>query len=232
MSEENSTQSETFEAFYKSFSYGSRSDLSFKFIAGLPEEVASRFFTDLFRNIIDGLDFKDTEPIKETVLNWQIKSYDKPSQFAYDSGPFHKPDKPLTDATIGLISSSGHFAAGNDPEPFGIANMTQQEAVRRIGDFIKQKPELSEIPVEIPSENLMVRHGGYDIRAAQRDVNTVFPYQILRRMAESKRFGKLASMAYSFVGACSQLKLQKESIPGWIERFKSAAIDALVMVPV
>ncbi|MGO1469365.1 MULTISPECIES: hypothetical protein [Bacillota] len=41
--------------------------------------------------------------------------------------------------------------------------MTQQEAINRIGEFIKEKPTLSFIPKDTPVDKLYVRHGGYDI---------------------------------------------------------------------
>jgi hypothetical protein len=41
------TNPETFAEFKTSFSYGSRTDLNFKFLKGLPEAEAAQFFQDL-----------------------------------------------------------------------------------------------------------------------------------------------------------------------------------------
>jgi hypothetical protein len=64
---------------------------------------------------------------------------------------------------------------GDDPQPFGVTDMSQKEALMRISEFLKEEPPLSRIPIDTPREKLRVRHGGYDIRAAQLDLNTVFP---------------------------------------------------------
>ena len=50
---------ESFEAFIKSFFYGKRTDLSFKFMSDLTVEDASTFIQNLFKDIIDSLDDKD-----------------------------------------------------------------------------------------------------------------------------------------------------------------------------
>jgi hypothetical protein len=47
------TQQETFEAFKNSFAYGSRTDLNFKFLKGLPVEDAAQFFQDLLWKLGD-----------------------------------------------------------------------------------------------------------------------------------------------------------------------------------
>ena len=47
---------ETFESFKKSFFYGSRSDMSFKFLAHLSDDQASDFFTGLLARIVDAYD--------------------------------------------------------------------------------------------------------------------------------------------------------------------------------
>ena len=43
---------ESFEDFKKSFSYGSRTDLNFKFLAKLSDDQAAKFFQDLLWKLI------------------------------------------------------------------------------------------------------------------------------------------------------------------------------------
>ena len=43
----------------------------------------------------------------------------------------------------------------------------------RIMEFLKAPPQLSAIPTDTPATALRVRHGGYDVRAAQADANVV-----------------------------------------------------------
>ena len=44
--------------------------------------------------------------------------------------------------------------------------------------------------------------------------------------------GQLLRQAYSFVGACSQKRLLKQTGPKWIEIFKQQSMDAELLVPV
>ena len=83
--------------------------------------------------------------------------------------------QPLSQARIGLLTTSGHFVEGDDPQPFGVTDMSQKGALMRISEFIKEESSLSRIPIDTPREKLRLRHGRYDIRAVQLDLNTVFP---------------------------------------------------------
>lgn len=230
MEEENS--SESFESFIKSFFYGSRSDLSFKFLSDLAVDDASIFIQDLFKDIIDSLDDGDLEGLKQRVLQGQIKGYKEQKNFDYDDGPFHPVKKSLSSLKLSLLTSSGHFLKGCDPKPLGVEDMTQEEAERRVFDFLKEVPQLSEVPFNSKPFDLMVRHGGYDIRAAQKDPNVSFPYQRMINLKDQGVFADLTASAYSFVGACSQIRLLKKILPDWVDKFMALGVDAVVLVPV
>ncbi|RMF92098.1 MAG: hypothetical protein D6736_04075, partial [Nitrospinota bacterium] len=146
--------------------------------------------------------------------------------------PFTPLRKPITAARLALLTSSGHFVAGDDPQPFGVKEMTQEEAVRRIGDFLKAPPQLSAIPIDTPRDRLRVRHGGYDIRGAERDPNVVLPLDRLRELAGEGRIGELLPTAYSFVGAAAQTPLLKKSAPQWARMLQEQGAEAVLMVPV
>ena len=223
---------ESFSDFKRSFSYGSRTDLNFKFMAGLSDEEAATFLQTLLWRLGDAVDDGQVDRLTELVYQYQIKSYAGPSRWTYDEGPFTPLSKPVAESRLGLLTSSGHFVAGDDPQPFGVADMTQEEATDRINDFLKTEPILSAIPVDTPPENLRVRHGGYEIRAAQADPNVNFPLQPLRTLAAEGVIGALAPQAYSFVGACAQTPLTKMVAPQWAEMFLEAQIDLALLVPV
>ena len=223
---------ETFEEFKNSFSYGSRSDMNFKFLKGLPEADAARFLQELLWKLGDSLNDGNMDRIAAHILAGQAQAYAGAGRFAYDEAPFTPLSRPVSELRLALVTSSGHFLAGDDPRPFGIENMTQEEAQARITEFSKEEPKLSEIPLGTPAEMLRVRHPGYDVRAAQADPNVNFPITRLREMQSEGNIGELFPVAYSFVGTTSQIRLQKHVGPEWVRMFQKNAIDAVVMVPV
>ncbi len=223
----------SFESFKKSFFYNTRTDMNFKFLSVLSDEDAAQFFQELLWKIGDAYNDGDLKPIVDLAMSWQTKGYEEEKLvFEYDDGPFVKPEQKVSDSRLALITSSGHFVEGDDPEPFGIKNMTQEEAVNRIIDFIKDKPSLSHIPFDTPKDKLRVRHGGYDIRGVEKDPEVALPLSALLDMEKSGIIGELLPSAYSFVGACAQKRLIKETGPQWAEYFKQEKTDAVLLVPV
>jgi len=226
-------EKESFEAFKKSFFYGSRTDMNFKFLANLSDEEAGEFFQDLLWKLGDAADDGNFERITDHVHDWQIRGYaDEKEHFAYTEGPFTPLKKPVSESRLALLASSGHFVEGDDPEPFGVKNMTQEEAMKRIFEFLKEKPKLSHIPKNTPENKLRVRHGGYDIRGVQADPNTALPITRLLELEKDGIIGQLTPEAYSFTGACAQTRLLKQTGPEWVTLFKAQEIDAALLVPV
>ena len=223
---------ESFEEFKVSFSYGSRTDLNFKFLKGLSDEDASSFFQELLWRLGDSFHEGAYDRLIELVYEWQIRSYSRPGRWAYEDGPFTHLKKPLAESKITLITSSGHFIDGEDPEPFGVKNMTQADAILRVIEFLKAAPSISEIPFRTPKSVLRVRHPGYDVRAAESDPNCVFPIRWLLEFEHEGLFGELAASAYSFVGAAAQKKLLNEVGPQWVSMIQEQTIDAVLLVPV
>ncbi len=222
---------ETFESFKKSFFYGSRSDMSFKFLAHLSDDQASDFFKGLLAGIVDAYDSGDVAPVYEHIRQGQILSYAQENRAEYDTGPFAPMNTPLAEARLMLLTSSGHFVDGDDPNPLGVAHMTQAQAEQRIMSFLKESPVLSAIPVDTPTDRLVVRHGGYDVRGARRDSNVSLPLQRLRELAADGVFAGLSDPVYSFVGACSQVRLLKKDGPDWVQRFTAQPVDGALLVP-
>lgn len=221
-----------FEAFKDSFSYGDRLDLNFKFLKILNPDDAADFIQAFFWKVADSLNDGDLARVHDLIFDWQRRAYAGASRHVYESAPFTEPDKPLNKSHLALLTSSGHFAAGKDPEPFGVENMSQQEAENRIKDFILAEPTLSEISTDTKEEDLRVRHGGYDIRSALADPNVNFPITRFREIEAEGVIGAFANPAYSFVGACSQMRLLKHTGPQWVRIFQEREIDAVLLVPV
>ncbi len=224
-------KTESFESFIKSFFYGERTDLSFKFLPELKAE-APDYLQELFQVLVDGVDDTDTAPIKEKIIQGQTQAFAHPDKFDYDHGPFQSLDQPPSKLNFSLITSSGHFIKGDDPKPFGVEDMTQEEAVKRVMEFVRELPKLSEIPFDTPADQLCVRHGGYDIRAAVKDNEVCLPLKGMATLKAQGRIGNLTPQAFSFMGACSQKRLTKKVLPGWVKDFKEKGVEAVILVPV
>lgn len=228
----NNLAKETFEEFKNSFSYGSRTDMNFKFLKSLSIKEGGEFFRELLWKIGDASNNDNLGQVVEHVYNWQVKAYTGKPSWEYDESPFSPLGKPLSESSIGLLTTSGHYVEGEDPEPFGVKGMDQGIAQARISDFIKSEPVLSTIPTDSARENLRVRHGGYDIRAAEQDFNTVLPMDRLVELEQDGIIGSVLGNAYSFVGACSQIPLRNDVAPQWAEMLKAQGVDGMILVPV
>ena len=227
---------ETFAEFKDSFSYGTRTDLAFKFLKALPEEEAAEFFRSLLEKLGETVDDGDAARLVDHAYRWQVRGYAPAPgarrRWVYDDGPFAPMAVPAVEARIALLTSSGHFVAGDDPEPLGVAGMTQEEAIERIGELGREAPVLSEIPRNTPVEDIRVRHGGYDVRGAEADPEVALPLGAMRRLEHEGRIGEAAPLAFSFMGATAQRRLLKQSAPQWVDRLRQDHVDAVVLVPV
>ena len=102
-------QQETVEAFRRSFSYGSRTDLLFKFLASrnLNDQEAAEFFRGLLERMGDSLDTGDWSEVTRHVYEWQVRGYtpQDPASlpFRYDSAPWTPLRKPIADARAARV---------------------------------------------------------------------------------------------------------------------------------
>lgn len=226
---------DSFEEFKNSFSYGSRTDLSFKFLKGLSSEEAGEFLGRVLQEVGELFDGTSTDRLIDLVYEWQVKGYQPKAAakrpYVYEDRPFTPLAKPLSETSIGLVTSSGHFVTGDDQSGLDQDDMTQDWAIARINDFLRAVPVLSEIPKDLPAAELRVRHPGYDIRSVSHDPEVALPRLPLEQAQEDGRIGRLSPTLYSFVGACSQGRLKNE-LDEWIHRWKNQGIEALFLVPV
>ena len=228
-------RTESLEEFARSLSYGKRSDLSFKFLTASDGPDVGDAVAAILREVGSVFDSGDTDDLIDVATRLQIAGYrSRPlaDRYRYSEGPFTRPERSVAQSRVALLTSSGHFAADDDPRPLGVDRMTQAVAEERISDFLKEAPTLSELPVAGPGEAIQVRHGGYDVRGALIDHNVAFPIDRLRELEADGVIGSLHDTAYSFVGACAQTRLIKKSGPEWADRLKSTGSDVVVLVPV
>lgn len=228
--------SESFEQFRTSFSYGSRSDLNFKFLKAIPDEEAAEFLRVILDQLGNAYDTGDVSELIDSAIDAQIAGYSprvdsEPPRYEFDEGPFATLKPPLTDARVGLVTTTGHFVDGDDPAPLGFEGMSQQDAMDNISTLLREAPVLSRIPADTPKDRLRIRHGGFDITSAQIDPNVCFPIDTLPSLVDDALIGSTASTFYSFPGATSQGRLRK-AVDEWVATVTSEPVDAVLLVPV
>jgi len=238
MSESSDEPAETIEELRKSFFYGSRSNLNFKFLKDLSDEEFGSFLAELLDAVSEATDTGDARAVVDAAYRWQIEAYrghlGDPSAFPHrhENTPWAPLAKPLSDSRVALLTSSGHFADGDDPKPLGVDNMTQEEAEARVQEMVKEPPTLSAIPSDLPFDQLRVRHGGYPIASAVEDPQVVLPLRIMEALERDGVIGEFADTAYSFVGAAAQGPIKKRIGPEWAEMLRDRAVDAVLLVPI
>ncbi len=221
------SKNETLAGFKESFWYGSRNDLHFKFLAKLSDEDAGEFFRQLLETLGDAFDTAEYDRVRRLVWEWQVRAYEdhEAVNFRYPDGPF-APAPSLSDATVALMSAGGVYVEGEDPT----GGETQEQAVARIGEYLREPPTLVSIPRDVSPRDLRVRHPGYDVRGAERDINCVFPIRALNELARDGVIGEINRRHYSFVGAASQLRLRNEIAPSWGEKLRADGVDVCLLV--
>ena len=81
-------------------------------------------------------------------------------------------------------------------------------------------PSLRVISAETPDESMHVGHVAYDIRAATKDVNVIFPLTRFRELAHEGTIGALAERNYSYHGLTNIPRLMQEVAPQWAQMLK------------
>ena len=133
------------------------------------------------------------------------------------ASPRHRLEKPLSEATIGLISTSGAR----------VADQPSFDVVSDEGD-----PSYRTIPRETPPGRLRFNHAGYDVRNAYADPDCVFPLRLLRRYAEEGRIGGVAAHAYSLMGYITQTDvLLEETGPAIATALAADGVNLAFLVP-
>jgi len=109
--------------------------------------------------------------------------------------PFTPFDRELARSSIAIVSAGGVHLA--DQEAFNVAD--------DLGDLTYRV-----IPAETASSGLKVTHHHYDHSDADRDVNVVFPLDVLRELAAEGFVGGEAKKHVGYMGYTMQLKAMYE----------------------
>ncbi|HMF58196.1 MAG TPA: glycine/sarcosine/betaine reductase selenoprotein B family protein [Pyrinomonadaceae bacterium] len=109
--------------------------------------------------------------------------------------PFTPFEGDLKKSTIAIVTAGGVHLREQDS--FNIAD--------ELGDL-----GFRIIPPDVDSRDLMVTHHHYDHRDADRDINVVFPIDVLRDLAEEGFIGGVARKHVGYMGYTMQLKAMYE----------------------
>lgn len=116
------SQALTVEELKASFFYGSRSDLNFKFLKDLSDDDFGTFLSELLDAVSQATDGDSADEIVDVAHRWQVEAYSghlgDPEDFPHrkDDTPLTVLPKPLSESRLLLITSSGHFVDGDDPQ--------------------------------------------------------------------------------------------------------------------
>ena len=95
-------------------------------------------------------------------------------------------------------------------------------------------PTFRVIPSDASPSSLMITHDYYDHTDAERDLNIVFPAELLGELAASGEIGGLSPVNYSFMGhiAGAHVRtLYEKSAPAVAEGLRSAGVDLAIFTP-
>jgi D-proline reductase (dithiol) PrdB len=121
---------------------------------------------------------------------------------------------PLAERRVALITTAG--LTRRDDRPFGSGSNDY-----RI------------IPGDVRAKDLVMSHGStnYDRTGFQQDLNTVFPIDRLRELAEAGVVGSVASYHYSFMGSTEPMRMEPAArhLAGLL---KEDRVNAVILTPV
>ncbi len=130
--------------------------------------------------------------------------------------PFTPFDRELSKSTIAIVTAGGVHL--REQEPFNIAD--------ELGDL-----GFRLIPPDVAAADLMVTHHHYDHTDADRDINVVFPLDILRDLKEEGFIADVARKHIGYMGYTMQLKAMYEGTAPQIanEIDKGSRADIVVL---
>ena len=127
--------------------------------------------------------------------------------------------KALGECRVALVTTGGVHLS--DDQPFDMSD----------GDG---DPSYRVIPSHSATTALTITHDYYDHRAADRDVNVVFPIDPLRALQAEGRIGPAAEHFYGMMGHIRGTHLetlQRATAPALAEHMRSEGVDVAILTP-
>jgi len=120
--------------------------------------------------------------------------------------------KPLNEMKIAIATAAG-------------VHHKKDKRFNLAGDFTYR-----EVLDTMPSDELMVSHGGYDNSDVNKDINCMFPIDRLHELAKAGFIGSVSEIHIGFMGGGgNQEKFKNETGPAIAKIFKDHNVDAVVL---
>ena len=137
-----------------------------------------------------------------------------------DPVPWSPLPKPLAECRLGLVSSAGLSAPGQEPFSTSVKG----------GD-----PSYREISSSIEADSLIENHRSqsWDHAGVEQDKNLAFPIDRMRELVETGRIGSLSSRYLSFMGSITAPgRFRRDYLPRAADVFVDEEVDVALLVPV
>lgn len=130
---------------------------------------------------------------------------------------FTKPQKPLNQSKVGLLSTAGIHLKSQ--LPFDVTS--------EFGDW-----SFREIPADSDPSQIAIADTHYDHSDADQDINCIFPISHLNALAEEGFVGGVAKTHYGFMGFVpNPAQLIAETAPAAARGLKQQGVDVVLLTP-
>jgi len=154
--------------------------------------------------------------IREHKYADAFKTYPFPR---FEATPWTPLTKPLSRATVALLTTSGMYRKGTDM-PFN-------------GDHPEGDLGFRLIPGDVARASLDVLHPHIPQEVAREDMNTVFPLWYLQELERERFIGKVAGSHYSILGYNTRAADIAEHVaPAIAALMKAEGVDLALIAPV
>jgi D-proline reductase (dithiol) PrdB len=159
--------------------------------------------------------------MSETLNQWLASVRESDPEFSllpHGFIPWSQWHAPVSQSKVALVTTGGVYLKHGLQEPFDLEQPH--------GD-----PSFREIPSVVLEEDLALAHGRIDERAAQQDINVLFPLGRLRSMVEAGYIDAVAPFAYSFCGHITRpVGLLAEFAPSVAYRLRRMGADVALII--
>ena len=130
----------------------------------------------------------------------------------------HPLAKPMTECKVALVVTAGAYLRDSQ-ERFDVRNTLGDDSFRII-------------PGDAAPEEIALAHPGYDTKRAMQDLDTVFPYRLLSKLAAQGVIGAAAQRHFSFMGYVPRTeRLLWKNAPRVGRLLRDDGVDLAILVP-